>query len=55
MLSARPARVKEIADVPFARPRDLSIKRSGEFGALYDRVWRMIEEEVLASMGMAAT
>lgn len=54
VLTARPGRVREIVSVPFARPRELSIKRTAEFGSIYDHIWRMIEEEVRASMGMAA-
>jgi NitT/TauT family transport system ATP-binding protein len=54
VLTARPGRVREIVTVPFARPRELAIKRTAEFGAIYDRIWRMIEEEVRASMGMTA-
>lgn len=53
VLTARPGRVKEILEVPFDRPRDLSIKRTPEFTALLDHIWRLIEEEVRASMGMA--
>jgi NitT/TauT family transport system ATP-binding protein len=52
VMTARPGRIKEIVDVPFGRPRDLSIKRSTEFSAIYDRIWKMIEEEVRESMGM---
>ncbi|UPK76355.1 ABC transporter ATP-binding protein [Nocardioidaceae bacterium SCSIO 66511] len=50
VLTARPGRIKEIIEVPFERPRTLEIKRSPEFGALYDRIWKMIEEEVRDSM-----
>lgn len=53
VMTARPGRVKEVIDVPFDRPRDLSIKRTPEFSAIYDRIWKMIEEEVRISMGMA--
>lgn len=52
VLTARPGRVKEVIDVPFERPRTLGMKRTGEFGAIYDRVWKHIEEEVRFSMGM---
>ncbi|MGH3374723.1 MAG: ABC transporter ATP-binding protein, partial [Actinoallomurus sp.] len=50
VLTARPGRVKALIDVPFPRPRDLAIKRTGEFGEIYDRIWKMIEEEVRSSM-----
>ncbi|WP_431921552.1 ABC transporter ATP-binding protein [Micromonospora wenchangensis] len=52
VMTARPGRVKEIIDVPFARPRTLDLKRSPEFSAIYDRIWKTIEEEVRASMAM---
>jgi NitT/TauT family transport system ATP-binding protein len=52
VMTARPGRVKEVIDVPFERPRDLHVKRTAEFGAIYDSIWTTIEREVLASMGM---
>ena len=52
VMTARPGRVKEIIDVPFDRPRTLGMKRTGEFGEVYDRIWKLIEEEVRASMGL---
>ncbi|MBO0829488.1 MAG: ABC transporter ATP-binding protein [Streptosporangiales bacterium] len=55
VLTARPGRIKEIVDVPFPRPRDLSIKRTPEFVAIVDRVWTMIEEEVRTAMGMTTS
>jgi NitT/TauT family transport system ATP-binding protein len=54
VLTARPGRIKQIVDVNFERPRDLSIKRTPEFVGLVDEVWRMIEDEVKASMRMNA-
>ena len=45
VLSARPARVKRVFDVPFARPRALSLKRDPRFLELEDAVWRLIEED----------
>ncbi|MQA80564.1 MAG: ATP-binding cassette domain-containing protein [Streptosporangiales bacterium] len=55
VLTARPGRIKEIVDVPFDRPRDLSLKRTPEFVAIIDRIWTMIEEEVRFAMGMKMT
>jgi NitT/TauT family transport system ATP-binding protein len=52
VMTARPGRIKEIIDVPFERPRELHIKRSSEFGAIYDHIWKTIEEEVRSSMAM---
>jgi NitT/TauT family transport system ATP-binding protein len=39
VLSERPARVVRVIDVPFSRPRPLSIKRSVAFHALEDEIW----------------
>ena len=55
VMTARPGRIKEIIDVPFPRPRDLHIKRTAEFGAIYDSIWNIIEQEVRLSMGMGET
>jgi NitT/TauT family transport system ATP-binding protein len=35
--------------VPFPRPRDLHLKRTPEFQALYDVIWTEIESDVLAA------
>ena len=45
VMSARPGRVKDVFDVPFSRPRNLSLKRDPQFLALEDSVWKLIEEE----------
>src|SRR5919204_1578291 len=45
VMSARPGRVKDIFQVPFERPRNLSLKRDPLFLALEDSVWKLIEEE----------
>jgi NitT/TauT family transport system ATP-binding protein len=45
VMSARPGRVKDIFQVPFERPRSLSLKREPQFLQLEDAVWRLIEEE----------
>jgi NitT/TauT family transport system ATP-binding protein len=45
VMSARPGRVKDIFEVPFARPRSLSLKRDPRFLELEDAVWKLIEEE----------
>jgi NitT/TauT family transport system ATP-binding protein len=50
VLGRRPGRVKEIIEVPFARPRTLELKRRPEFTALVDRVWSMIESDVRDSV-----
>jgi NitT/TauT family transport system ATP-binding protein len=45
VMSARPGRVKDVFKVPFARPRNLSLKRDARFLELEDSVWKLIEEE----------
>jgi NitT/TauT family transport system ATP-binding protein len=51
VFSARPAKIREIVNVNLGRPRALAVKRSPEFLELADRVWTLIEDEVLKSMG----
>src|SRR5437867_3285353 len=53
VMSARPGRLKEIFDVPFERPRNLSLKREPRFLQLEDSVWKLIEEES-DKLGMVA-
>src|SRR6185503_12010626 len=53
VMSARPGRVKDVFDVPFDRPRSLSLKRDPRFLALEDSVWKLIEEES-DKLGMVA-
>ncbi len=53
VFSARPGTVREEIVVNLPRPRDLAIKRTPEFGKIVDRVWRLIEDEVRSSMGLA--
>lgn len=46
LLSARPGRLKEDFEVPFARPRDaVSLRESTEFGRLYSHIWHSLGEE----------
>src|SRR2546426_12602754 len=45
VMSARPGRVKDVFEVPFGRPRTLTLKRDPRFLELEDSVWRLIEEE----------
>ncbi len=45
VMSARPGRVKDVFDVPFERPRELSLKRDPRFLQLEDSVWQLIEQE----------
>jgi NitT/TauT family transport system ATP-binding protein len=48
VLGARPGRVKSILDVPFERPRSLSLKRDPRFLALEEPVWRLLAQEAPA-------
>ena len=46
VLSARPGRIKEIFEVPFARPRDaVSLRETAQYSALFSRVWHSLGEE----------
>lgn len=49
VLAAHPGAVREIVDVPFERPRDLSVKRSRDFGKIVEHIWGLIEDEVTSS------
>jgi NitT/TauT family transport system ATP-binding protein len=47
VLTARPARVKEILPVPFLRPRTLpAIRLDPAFGELRSRVWELLRQEL---------
>jgi NitT/TauT family transport system ATP-binding protein len=52
VFSARPGRVKVILDVTFPRPRGLHIKRTPEFLAPVDEIWRLIEADARRSLTM---
>jgi NitT/TauT family transport system ATP-binding protein len=50
VMTARPGRVKEVIRINLPRPRALEMINSPEFGALFDRVFHLIREEVTAAM-----
>src|SRR5215212_618240 len=50
VFTVRPGRVKTVIPVPFPRPRQLDIKRTPEFIGYVDQVWKLIEDEVRASV-----
>jgi NitT/TauT family transport system ATP-binding protein len=50
VLARRPGRIQETIDVALPRPRALAIKRTAEFMAYVDRIWRLIEDDVRASV-----
>jgi NitT/TauT family transport system ATP-binding protein len=49
LLTARPGRVKRVFPVPLGRPRGLEARALPEFGALVDKIWAELREEVLKS------
>jgi len=47
VMTKRPGRIKATFDVPLPRPRDIyKLQTSPEFHAVYERVWRVLEDEV---------
>jgi NitT/TauT family transport system ATP-binding protein len=50
VLARRPGRIQETIDVVLPRPRALVVKRTPEFIAYVDRIWRLIEDDVRASV-----
>jgi NitT/TauT family transport system ATP-binding protein len=51
VFTTRPGRLKEVVTIDLPRPRDLSVKFSPDFARLSNHIWRLIEEEVRASLG----
>jgi len=54
VMTARPGRIKEVIPVDLPRPRSLEMVNSKEFGALFDRTFHLIREEVTAAMAEQA-
>ena len=50
VFARRPGRVEERVDIDLPRPRTLAIKRTPEFIAYVDRIWRLIENDVRESV-----
>jgi NitT/TauT family transport system ATP-binding protein len=50
VLARRPGRIREDVTIALPRPRALAVKRTGEFVAYVDRIWRLIEDDVRASV-----
>ena len=50
VMTARPGRIKEVIQVDLPRPRSLEMVNSKSFGALFDRAFHLIREEVMTSM-----
>jgi len=49
VFARRPGRLHAEIEIALPRPRHLEIKRTAEFVALVDRIWRMIEDDVRAA------
>jgi NitT/TauT family transport system ATP-binding protein len=54
VMTARPGRIKEVIPVDLPRPRSLEMINSPEFGALFDRTFHLIREEVMRAMEQQA-
>jgi NitT/TauT family transport system ATP-binding protein len=50
VMTARPGSIKEVIPVTLPRPRTLDIVSTPAFGAIFDRVFHLIREEVTKSM-----
>ena len=50
VFARRPGRVQETVEVTLPRPRALAIKRTPEFVRYVDHIWRLIEDDVRASV-----
>jgi NitT/TauT family transport system ATP-binding protein len=54
VMTAQPGRIKQIIDVPFARPRNLiTLSAAAEFGQLKLDIWHILEEEVMRARAEA--
>ncbi len=54
VMTARPGRIKEVIPVDLPRPRTPDMVNSTAFGALYDRAFHLIREEVTKAMAEQA-
>jgi NitT/TauT family transport system ATP-binding protein len=52
--TARPARVREIVEVPFAYPRDEALHERREFGELRSHIRDLVMQEYAAQQRQAA-
>ena len=50
VFSRRPGRINQIVPITLPRPRALGIKRSPDFVAYVDQIWRLIEDDVRKSV-----
>jgi NitT/TauT family transport system ATP-binding protein len=49
VFARRPGRLQEEVKIGLPRPRNLTMKRTPEFVALVDHIWRLIEDDVRAA------
>jgi NitT/TauT family transport system ATP-binding protein len=54
VMTARPGRIKDVIAIDLARPRSLELVNSREFGALFDRAFHLIREEVTKTIAEQA-
>lgn len=47
LLTSRPGRIKHVFPVTLGRPRGLEMRAAPDFGALVDKVWRELRDEVV--------
>lgn len=50
VFARRPGRLQESVEIKLPRPRALSVKRTSEFVGYVDHIWRLIEDDVRASV-----
>jgi len=50
VFARRPGRLQESVEIKMPRPRALALKRTAEFVAYVDHIWRLIEDDVRASV-----
>jgi NitT/TauT family transport system ATP-binding protein len=50
VMGARPGTIKASFDVPFDRPRDLSLRGSPEFGEVVQNIWGLLRQEVITEL-----
>ena len=54
VMTARPGRIKEVIPIDLPRPRSLQLVNTPEFGALFDRAFHLIRDEVTQAMAEQA-
>ena len=50
VFARRPGRLQESVEIRLPRPRSLELKRTPEFVAYVDRIWKMIEDDVRSAV-----